>query len=562
MNKYALIYLLFFIIKLLPGQVKSSQIQTINNKKYYIHKIEKGQSLYSLTKLYEVKLDDIYAENPELKDGVRAGQEIKIPYKEAEAPKPNFNDLGKNTNTSSVPDTSKYISHRVQKGETVYGITKKYNLSAEYFDQLNPDAKYGIKEGQLVYIGTKNPVQSVRKPEQSINNLNPNSISSDSADKKNISFGIKQSYNLALILPFKLDELDYINPTTLVKNNAAFPPISALAVDFYLGFKYVADSLKASDFNLQIDLHDIDDKDSSNLINLTNILYKKPYDLIVGPVYASSFKTISQTAKELNIPIVAPLTQQNKFLYNNIFASKVTPSQYTLLEELACYLVDSLKKQKVKVLLNISSDKDNRELNFVKAFRQYYNDKIKKSGFPLSDTIITIKGIDGVKRNYSDGQKHIVVSLTQNQVLITDFTTQLAVYANKKDISLCGWQSTTSIDNLDQNYLNQLNYLFPSANRMLNQKNAYASFIDKYKEQVGNGSPDEYFYLGVDLALYYLKNLKQYGKDFIFKLDELNADLNYLRFKFKRPDSSTGFDNTGVYIYRYNNYQLVETGWK
>ena len=56
------------------SQNKSSNIQTLNGKKYYLHKLEKGQSLYSITKLYNVKLEDIYSENPELKDGTKAGQ--------------------------------------------------------------------------------------------------------------------------------------------------------------------------------------------------------------------------------------------------------------------------------------------------------------------------------------------------------------------------------------------------------------------------------------------------------------------------------------------------------
>ena len=65
---------------ILLGQTKSTTTQTIDGKKFYIHSIEKKQSLYSIAKLYSVSLDDIYKYNPEAKSSVKTGQELKIPY--------------------------------------------------------------------------------------------------------------------------------------------------------------------------------------------------------------------------------------------------------------------------------------------------------------------------------------------------------------------------------------------------------------------------------------------------------------------------------------------------
>jgi hypothetical protein len=174
--------------------------------------------------------------------------------------------------------------------------------------------------------------------------------------------------------------------------------------------------------------------------------------------------------------------------------------------------------------------------------------------------VFVSKGIEGIKKNYAEGMKNVVVSLSNNQVLITDFTTQLNLYANKKDFTLCGWQSTTGIDNIDQEYLNLLNYTFPAANNITNLK-AYTSIIPKY-QAVQNTYPSEFYFIGFDIAMYYLKNLKTFGPEFVFRLNELPSESNYMRFKFTRPDNSTGFDNNGIYIFKYANYQLVETGWK
>lgn len=561
--KYFLFFI-FFIFLLcsfaLFSQAKSSNIQTLNGKKYYLHKIEKGQSLYSISKLYQVKLDDIYAENPELRDGTKANQEIKIPFLSGDAKSTATPTLAQTTptiSTSNLPvDTLKYNTYRVSKGETVYAITKKFNLSAEYFEKLNPGAKAGLKEGQLVAIGERT-ITKVNSSQVYTATIKPRT---DTVVPIKVNLPKKTNYNVSLILPFKLNQIDAIDPSTIVKSNINFPQISALAVDFYLGFKHAADSLRSKDFDLKIDLQDLDDKDSINLVSILNTLNAKQTDFIFGPLYANGFKTISQRAKELNIPIVSPITQQNKFLFDNVYASKTNPSQYTMLESLADYILDSIKPKKAKVILNVSSEKDAKEMGFVKAFKQYYNEKARKLGYGLKDTVFVSKGIEGIKKNYAEGMKNVVVSLSNNQVLITDFTTQLNLYANKKDFTLCGWQSTTGIDNIDQEYLNLLNYTFPAANNITNLK-AYTSIIPKY-QAVQNTYPSEFYFIGFDIAMYYLKNLKTFGPEFVFRLNELPAESNYMRFKFTRPDNSTGFDNNGIYIFKYANYQLVETGWK
>lgn len=559
-RKYFLSVILVMLSFVVFSQTKSTTVQTINGKKYYMHKIEKGQSLYSISKLYQVKLDDIYAENPELKDGTKANQEIRIPFATTEVKStttPTVAHTSPTVATISAPvDTLKYNTYRVSKGETVYAITKKFNLSNEYFEKLNPGAKAGLKEGQLVAIGEKTIIK-VSSSQIYTATIKPRN---DTVTPIKVNLPKKSSYNVSLILPFKLNQLDAIDPSGLVKANMNFPQISALAVDFYLGFKHAVDSLRSNDFNVKLDLQDLDDKDSLNLVNIVNSMNTKQTDFIFGPLYANGFKTISQRAKELNIPIVSPITQQNKFLYDNVYASKTNPSQYTMLESLADYILDSLKPKKTKVILNVCSEKDAKEMGFVKAFKQYYNEKARKLGYSLKDTVFVSKGIEGIKKNYSDGMKNVVVSLSNNQVLITDFTTQLNLFANKKDITLCGWQSTTGVDNIDQEYLNLLNYTFPAANNLTNTK-AYSNLIPKY-QAVQNTYPSEFYFIGFDIAMYYLKNLKTYGPEFVFRLNELPAESNYIRFKFTRPDNSTGFDNNGVYIFKYANYQLVETGWK
>lgn len=546
------------------AQTKSTNIQTIEGKKYIIHTIEKGQSLYSISKLYNVSLDDIYKFNPDSKNGTKAGQEIKIPFVVNNAlPTNTIAVMAENSNTKTNLDTSFYLYHKVSRGESLYSILRKYNKSEKDLTAINPNFSSNLKEGQIILLERKQKKTAGDVViTNTVNTVKQKAVTSSTTIEM-ITPSQKQtkpSYNLALILPFKFNSTIDLDLNELVKNKSNFPTVPGLAADFYIGFKRAVDSLSATNFELNLEVFDIDDKDSLKVTSFVNDPSFKKFDLIFGPLHTNGFRLIAQKAKENEIPIVSPIAQQNKILFNNIFASKTNPSQFTLLENLADYIIDSLTINPVNIAIMAPYEKDAKEVAYFKAFKKYYAEKLKLIGKPDKDSLLTAKGIAGAKQTYKAGMKNIFVTFSTNQVFLADFTTQLAIFSDKKDVSLCGWQSTSIADNVDQEYLNQLNYFFPHQYNILNTP-AYA-YLNEYYRNLQNVNPGDYFYIGFDLGLYYLKNLKEKGPNFIYDLNNYSADLNYTRYKFTRPDSQTGFDNRGVYIFKYNNYQLVKTGWK
>src|SRR5438105_7551095 len=77
---------------------QSQKTTVINGKKYILHTVEKGQSLYGIAKLYNTDLNNLIMENPGSIDGIKKGQELKIP---TEKPKPQV----------SAADLDKYVCH-------------------------------------------------------------------------------------------------------------------------------------------------------------------------------------------------------------------------------------------------------------------------------------------------------------------------------------------------------------------------------------------------------------------------------------------------------------------
>ncbi|MBL7936562.1 MAG: LysM peptidoglycan-binding domain-containing protein [Bacteroidia bacterium] len=606
--KFSLSFILCLLSYVCLAQTKSTDIKTINGKKYYIHKVEKGQSLYAIAKIYNMDVNSILAENDEAIDGLKNGQELKIPFESL---------LTKQTPTI---DTNKYVYHKITKGETIYGITKKYGVDEKKLASYNPGLNNGIKEGDYLIIGEKKKGNTPKI--SSANSITTNMSAVDTytvlqgetlygiSKKVNVSQenllkwnpeakdGVKQGqilkvssvktmasvtnhtlaatthipeskiteliakpkkevYEIGLFLPFKLAESEAINIDELVKAKASFPAAQNLSLDFYFGFKKAVDSLIEKGFEVNLHLFDIDEKDSLQVEAICKTPEFKSLDAIFGPLYAGVFKLVSNHAKKIQVPVISPLTQQNKILYNNTLVSKVNPSLFTLIEGLADYCIDSLMSSSNIIIVN-STVKDRQ---YIKAFKNRFNEGLSKHNRSKKDSITEVKGVAGVKAAYIPGKKNVVVLFTHNEVYLQDFITQLTIFSDKKEIVLMGFNSVSNIDNLDQDYLNNLQFHFAAPNH-IDFKDSVIINLTRQYQSVYTADPSEYYFQGFDIATYYLSNLKTKGPEFFFNLDKNNWEGVSTGFKFYRPDTETGFENRAVYIYKYSNYQLQKLGWK
>jgi len=101
----------------------------LEGKPYYIHIVKKGQTLFSISKVYKVSQKEISKENPTVAFGLRLGQALKIPIF-PEKPEP------------EIPgETEDFVFHEIESGQTVYFIAKKYDTTVEEILDNNPDIK-------------------------------------------------------------------------------------------------------------------------------------------------------------------------------------------------------------------------------------------------------------------------------------------------------------------------------------------------------------------------------------------------------------------------------------
>ncbi len=534
-NFLLILYFLFAVTTF--AQEKSKVTETINGKEYYLHEVKKGQSLYGLSKLYNIDIPTIEEANPTIKNGLKVGSNILIP-KVVIIEK--FNEHAETT------DTTYYKYHTVLKGQTIYFICKQYNISQEQFYIWNPTKKLGLKEGETVVVQEKKI--AVSTPIH-IDNY----VEQVQSKNNNISFEKKHSYTAMCLLPFHTNNLDNILIEDMIKNKQNFPSMSSMMIDFYSGLKFAADSLKSDSFNIHITPVDIKENDT---LKITELIHNNTYinaDLIIGPVFSNMIKLEQIKTSQNNKCHIIPFINQNKFLFNHLNYSKTTPSAFIDIRNLAQYIADSLQKDE-KVIVLFSGI--NSEYEYVKEFKKYFN-TIIQSRSTYKDTAITMRNIATFKTFAKEKEKYVVVFFTNNQVTATDYITKLSIINKTSSIKLVGFYKTATLDNLDAEYLNQMKFIFSHYQNIL-YSNLYTDFVKKYQEYF-NSDPSLYFYEGIQIGLYYFNLIKQYGPGCLQQLDSYPTKnmINFINMEFTHPDASTGFQNDKSFIYQIIDRKIV-----
>lgn len=121
---------------------KSDLIESKNGKSYFVHTVMKGQTVYSISKAYNVTPDEIYFENPGSKQGINIGQKLYIPTVNKET------ELKQEVSNTSFD----FFYHVAANNETYEQIGSIYLIPAKYIRKANPGLVPPFREGEYVKV--------------------------------------------------------------------------------------------------------------------------------------------------------------------------------------------------------------------------------------------------------------------------------------------------------------------------------------------------------------------------------------------------------------------------
>ncbi|GMQ23469.1 hypothetical protein Aoki45_01510 [Algoriphagus sp. oki45] len=109
-------------------------VERVGDKTFILHQVTGGETLFSISRKYQASVGEIQNANESLKQGLKAGQTIRIPYITA-AKLPEGNSL-----------------HKVAPGETLFSISKKYGVTVDSLKQWNKLLGNDLSVGQALIV--------------------------------------------------------------------------------------------------------------------------------------------------------------------------------------------------------------------------------------------------------------------------------------------------------------------------------------------------------------------------------------------------------------------------
>lgn len=195
-----------------------------------LHEVQKGETLYSISRSYGVSVNAIQEANGLSDNGIKVGQKIKIPdgakadssqSKNAKAPETAATSASAPAPSAAAKtDSASDGTYTVQKGETWFGISKKYGISVADLQKLNGvGSDAALKVGQKIKIpGTSqkssashsNAVASSKSGTQ-VSAKQPASTPAKVPELENPRTYSGKKADCSLVWPVKTENVVYIN---------------------------------------------------------------------------------------------------------------------------------------------------------------------------------------------------------------------------------------------------------------------------------------------------------------------------------------------------------------
>lgn len=149
-------------------------VERVGDKTFILHKVTPQETLFGISRRYQVSVGDIQNANEVLKQGLKIGQTIRIPFegKIASTPAASAPVSSAPVTSASVATASKTTTHKVTSGETLFSISKKYGVTIESLKEWNKLQGNGVKVGQVLSIkeggSTQTQAASNTKPSETV----------------------------------------------------------------------------------------------------------------------------------------------------------------------------------------------------------------------------------------------------------------------------------------------------------------------------------------------------------------------------------------------------------
>ena len=474
------------------------------------HLVEAKETKYGIATKYGLTVTELEQLNPQIVGGLNIGQTLIL-------------KLGVQI---KKPSNVTLVDYEVQPKETLYSLSKKFDIAQGDLITLNPDLQDGLKIGMILKVPSNGTVVTKVKDSVLVAKNKVNLLASVDKSKQK---------NLVLLLPFNINKIETDSVKTKTEQLKTNKFLN-LTLDFYAGALMAIDSAKVLGLPVNVKVYDVESTKYSS--NVASIISKNDFenvDAVVGPFQNSVVETTAQLLTKYNTPVISPLSKERGLPLSNLYYT--VPSE----DLLRASMFDYFKSKNGNVIAIISAKKTTSK-DFITA----NHPEVKHAAFNDKGAL----DVALLKTQLVKGQKNFVLMEIEKASTILSITNILKGLQKEYDIQLAVFElyDALNFEEIPMKNLADLKMLFPSATKVASTPEE--KIFEKQFKKINNIYPNAAAKKGFDVTFDAMLRICQPEG---FVKSAASTKTEYIENAFDYTSNNGMITNNATYLLYYDS---------
>lgn len=533
-----------------PVTISKEKVK-IDGKICYSHIVEERQTLYSISKAYEVSIEDIYKFNPTLREtGLKKNSIIIIPSKDAvgeshaavQREEERITEDRKEARKADAvtKEAPAALTHVVKWYEDIESISQKYGVPADEIMAANGMTGKKLKNRQRIIIPEKGKYAGKHET--------PGDTYTDeeSVDLENAFEETEDNYREICVFTPK----SHIKATVLLPLKATGSTASRSNMDFYSGVLLAAKDMAEEGIDIDLDVQDIS---SGNLG--TNRFALSQSDITIGPVSSGDLAKLLEMSQGTG-NIISPLDPRAGSLASK-YSNMVQAPAGMLLQysDMAAWITEDFRSGDKVIVI---SEKEARQNDAGKLMKAAI-DSSSVSYIPFSYSILDGRTVQAPLENImtQNGTNRIVIA-SESEAFVNDVVRNLNLIVHDKyDVVLYGPAKIRSFETIEVENFHNTSLHASLAYFIDYEDSRVKKFLLRYRA-LFRTEPTQFAFQGYDVAKYFFEMCSKYGESWPLMLENTRQEMLQSTFSYRQIPGG-GYTNEGIRRIVYGkDYSVVK----